>query len=388
MRQAMEGGSLEHNIRKVMEEKAKREGTAVKVCSTEGTKVVEGVETAFRDAQGGIWWDEAEEWEFAHLLAAKKVPASARCVDSEGWVTFDNRRSKKEDNRDDFTDFSSLPSSKCTDLHYVHPLLVSDDSTEQLVRCRTKRSSSVVGSIVLPSPSIKPSKIILAIPSRPTRAKHLQPGFLRDVVAVPPTPSTASTFSQSSSHPRSPGRVTRFVVGGGSTSGPARRQRSRSRSLPRKQRKPAPPPLKIVPLGPATKLAVNVEPEDDGKRLFLEDSFRPEPIAVNSRGQRNHRRCFPSSAGRVIRLRWHPQPLRSCSCPQEVSRSRWILQKERKEVMTKKSTQERRRASSPHPSQCIFGPLSFHLSSRFSRLPPFLLIPPRCLTLLMKPLSW
>ena len=84
MRQAMEGGSLEYNIHQIMEEKAKREGTAAKVSSAEGTKVVEEIETAHRDAQGGIWWDQEEEWEFAHLLAAKKVPVSAQCVDSEG----------------------------------------------------------------------------------------------------------------------------------------------------------------------------------------------------------------------------------------------------------------------------------------------------------------
>ena len=283
MRQAMEGGSLEYNIRKVMEEKAKREGTAVKVNCAEGVKAVEGVEAAHRDAQGGIWWDQEEEWEFAHLLAANKVPVSARCVGSEGWVTFDRLKAKKEDDQDGFTDLSSLPSSKCTDLYHVRPLLVLEDPVDQIVRCRMKRSSSVVGSVILPSPSTKSSKIILAIPSRPTRAKHLQPGFLKDVVAIPPTPLTPSTYSQSSSQPRSPARVTRFVVGGSSTSGSARRQRSRSRSVPRKQRKPAPPPLKIVPLGPATKLAVNVEPEDEGKRLFLEDSFRPNPVSTSSR---------------------------------------------------------------------------------------------------------
>jgi len=285
MRQAMEGGSLEYNIQKVMEEKAKREGTAVKVNSAEGNKVVEGVETAHRDGRGGIWWDQEEQWEFAHLLAANRVPVSARCVGSETWITFDNTKSK-EDERDDFTDLSSLPSSKCTDLHYIRPLLVIDDSTEQLVYGRVKRSSSVVGSMVLPSPSTKSSNIVLAIPSRPTRTKHLlEPGFLKDVVAVPPTPSTPSAYSHSSSHPRSPGRVTRFVVGSSSSS-PSRRQRSRSRSIPRKQRKSAPPPLKIVPLGPATKLAVNVEPEDDGRRLFLEDSFKPDPVA-NSRWSRD-----------------------------------------------------------------------------------------------------
>ena len=281
MRQAMEGGSLEYNIQKVMEEKAKREGTAVKVNLIEGTRVVEGVEAAHRDAQGGIWWDQEEQWEFAHLLAANKVPVSARCVDSEGWVTFDNTK-LKEDEHDAFTDLSSLPSSKCTDLHHIRPLLIMDDSIEQFVRGRTKRSSSIAGSI-LPSPSTKSSKILLAIPSRPTRGKHLQPGFLKDVIAVPPTPSTPSVYSRASSHPRSPGRVTRFVIGESTSSGPVRRQRSRSRSIPRKQRKAAPPPLKIVPLGPAAKLAVNVEPEDEGRRLFLEDSFRPDPTVTNSR---------------------------------------------------------------------------------------------------------
>ena len=284
MRQAMEGGSLEYNIQKVMEEKAKREGTAVKVTSAEGTKVIEGVEAAHRDGRGGIWWDQEEQWEFAHLLAANRIPVSARCIGPETWVTFDTKA--KEDDRDDFTDLSSLPSSKCTDLYHIRPLLVIDNSTEQFVYGRVKRSSSVVGSMIPPSPSTKSSNIILAIPSRPTRAKHLlQPGFLKDVVAVPPTPSTPSVYSHSSSHPRSPGRVTRFVVGGSPSSGPVKRHRSRSRSVPRKQRKPAPPPLKIVPLGPARKLAVNVE--DDGRRLFLEDSFRPNPAVVNSRWSRD-----------------------------------------------------------------------------------------------------
>lgn len=287
MRQAMEGGSLEHNIQKVMEEKAKREGTAVKVGSIEGVKVIEGVETVHRDARGGIWWDQEEEWEFAHLLAANKVPLSARCMGSDRWVTFDNLKLKKGDDRDDFTDLSSLPSSKCTDLYHVHPLLVLDDQIEPLV-CGRMKSSSVVGSVALPSPSVKSSKIILAIPSRPTRAKHLlQPAFLKDVVAVPPTPSTPSGYSHTSSHPRSPGRVTRFIVRSSSTSGSVRRQRSRSRSVSKRQRKPAPPPLKIVPLGPATKFAVNVELEDDSRRLFLEDSFKPDPITTNSRWSRD-----------------------------------------------------------------------------------------------------
>jgi len=271
MRQAMEGGSLECNIQKVME-KAKRDGAAVKLNSAEGIKVVEGVETAHRDGQGGIWWDQEEQWEFAHLLAANNVPPSAQCSNAEGWVTFNHL---KEFEKDDFSEFSSLPSSKYTDLHHSRPMVI-DESTDRLVRGRAERCSSVAGSIVLPSPFVKPSNILLAVPSRPNRGRHLQPGFLNDVIAVPPTPSSPSTFSQTSSRPpRSPARPTRFIMGP-STSGSARRQRSRSRSLPRRQRKPAPPPLKIIPICPVNKLAVNVVPGGDLK-TFLEDSFKPGP---------------------------------------------------------------------------------------------------------------
>ena len=169
-------------------EKVKREGTAIKVNSAEGIKVVEGVKTAHRDGRGGIWWTKRNSGSSLTSWLSTGFH-SGLGASAQTWVTFNNTKFK-EDERDDFTDLSSLPSSKCTDLHHIRPLLVIDDSTEQLVYGRVKRSSSAVGSMILPSPSTKSSNIVLAIPSRPTRTKHLlQPGFLKDVVAVPPTPS-------------------------------------------------------------------------------------------------------------------------------------------------------------------------------------------------------
>ena len=277
MRQAMEGGGLEYNIRKVMEEKAKREGNTANVDIIENAQAVVGIETGYRDGQGGIWWDQEEEWEFARLLASNKVPPSARCSNAEGWVTFNHL---KEFEKDDFSEFSSLPSSKHTDLHHSRPLVV-DGTAEWLVRGRAERCSSVAGSIILPSPSAKTSNILLAVPSRPNRGRHLQPGFLNDVIAVPPTPTTPSAISQTSCPPRSPARATRFIINTSQKSGSVRRQRSRSRSLPRRQRKPAPPPLKIIPICPVNKLAVNVGPGEDLK-MFLEDSFKPRPVTVAS----------------------------------------------------------------------------------------------------------
>ena len=268
------------SIRQVME-KVRREGGPAGIDTIGRSKVIEGVETVHRDGLGGIWRDQEVEWEFAHPLASNKTPLSARCSDAEGWVTFNHL---KEFEKDDFSEFSSLRSSKHTDLYHSRPLVVTGETVEQLACGRVTRCSSVAGSIVLPSPSVKPSKILLAIPSRPTRGRHLQPGFLRDVIAVPPTPSTPSAFSHTSSHPpRSPAHTTRFIVNASATSGPARRQRSRSRSLPRRQRKPAPPPLKIIPICSVNKLAVNVDPEEEGRKAFLEDSFRPGHIIMASR---------------------------------------------------------------------------------------------------------
>ena len=288
MRQAMEGGSLEQNIHKVMEEKARREGNAVNVDTIEGTKVVEGVGAAHRDGQGGVWWDQEEEWEFTHLLASNKVPLSARCSNAEGWVTFNHL---KEFEKDGFSELSSLPSSKYTDLYHSRPL-VTDEAAERLVRGQARSCSSVAGSIVLPSPSLKPSNILLGIPSRPNRGRHLQPGFLKDVIAVPPTPSTPSAFSQTSSRPpRSPARATRFIV---NTPATTRRQRSRSRSLPRRQRKPAPPPLKIIPTCPVDKLAVNAGPWEEDTRAFLEVPSEAGRVTTASRSTRETTIRIPS----------------------------------------------------------------------------------------------
>jgi hypothetical protein len=267
MRRAMEGGSLEFNIQKVAEEKAKGDGTA--------TKVIEGVETPYRDGQGGVWWDQEEECEFAHLLASN--PPSAQPSNAEGWVTFNYL---KEYEKDDPTELPSLPSSQYTDLYHSRPLVVVDEA-EQLVRGCAMRCASVAASIVLPSPSVKPSNTLLAIPSRPNRGKHLQPGFLQDVIVVPLTPSALSAISQTSRPPHSPARATRFIINTSAAPGPALRQRIRSRSLPRRQRKPAPPPLKIVPICPVNKLAVNVYPEED-KELFPGDSPKPGPITTTS----------------------------------------------------------------------------------------------------------
>ena len=280
MRQATGGGSPESNTQKATEEKKRREGTAAKASVIEGSKVVENVEAAHRDGQGKTWWDQEEERELAHLLASYGVPLSAQSSNAEGWVTFNYL---KEFEKDDPTEPSSLPSSKYTDLYHSRPLIVTDEAVEQFFHGHATKHTSVAGSIVLPSPSVKPTNILLATPSRPNRGKHLQSGFLKDVIAVPPTPLTPSAFSQTSRPPHSPAHAIRFIINTSATPGPVPRQRSGNRDLPRRHRKPAPPPLKIIPICPVNKLAVNVGLEEEDKNTFLEDYFKPEPVTLASR---------------------------------------------------------------------------------------------------------
>ncbi|KAG1747967.1 uncharacterized protein EDB91DRAFT_1115736 [Suillus paluster] len=76
--QFVDGGSMESNIKRVMEAQAKA-GAA-------------GVGDVYRDGQGGIWWDQEEEWEYAHLLAGGEDGAAHGMGDLQ-WVTFGGDKS-------------------------------------------------------------------------------------------------------------------------------------------------------------------------------------------------------------------------------------------------------------------------------------------------------
>jgi hypothetical protein len=274
----------EGRMPQAVEAKAERELTTIKTGAINGVKVVGGFGTVHRDGLGGIWWDQQEESELAHLLTPTKTPLSAQYPNAEGWITYNHL---KEFERENPLEPSSLPSSKHTDSYRSCPLLVTDEDAERLVRGRARRCTSIAGSMVLPSPTVESSNILLAIPSRPKRGRHLKPGFLKDVIAVPPTPTPTppSPYSQASCPPLSPARAARFIINTSAKPGSIKRQRSRSRSLSRRKRKPVPPPLKIIPICPLDKLAVNVDPgEEEGRmQILLGDSFGPGPQVIISR---------------------------------------------------------------------------------------------------------
>ncbi|KAF9779265.1 hypothetical protein BJ322DRAFT_451923 [Thelephora terrestris] len=271
----------EFDVQRIVEGKAMQEEHAIRINVVDEKNGVEGIGIACRGNLVGNWWNQEEEWEFAHFLPPTNVPLSAQYPDAEGWITYNHL---KELERDGSSEFYSLPSSDHTDSYHSRPLLVTDEA-EQLARGCAMRCSSVAGSIVLPSPSAKPSNILLAVPSRPKRGRHLKPGFLKDVLAVPPTPITPSAYSQISRPPRSPACATRFIV---NTSANPDSVRPKKISLRRRQRKPVPPPLEIIPICSVNKLAVNSYPEEDHSKMFLGNSSSElEPYVMTSRWSRD-----------------------------------------------------------------------------------------------------
>ncbi|KAJ8587566.1 hypothetical protein M405DRAFT_821403 [Rhizopogon salebrosus TDB-379] len=226
--QFVDGGSMESNIKRVMEAQAKAGAT--------------GVADVYRDGEGGIWWDQEEEWEYAHLLAAGDDGAAHGTGDLQ-WVTFGG--DKSSGNLVDDDERRGSVSTQDSDLDPRYIVQPTDHlDTDDL---------AVFGSDLAALTTRKPAMSVLALPSRPRRAaKHLQkPDFLLNIAFTRSSTSlksprfTASTFSSGVAKPK----------------GKARRR---------------PTPLTLSPPGPALKRPSNSPVDAERiRRDFLESSFEP-----------------------------------------------------------------------------------------------------------------
>lgn len=219
--QFTDGGDLDRNIKRIMEAQAK---AANAVCLAD----------VYRDGEGGIWWDQDEEWEYAHLLAEGGGSHPQATGD---WVTFGGNMSPSavsapaEDRRGSV----STQDSDLDPKYVVQPIdsLDGDDL-------------ALFGSAVVPLSTRKPPVSVLALPSRPRRAaQHLRkPDFLVDVA-----------FSRPPKSPKSP------TLSGMKFKGRARRR---------------PAPLKLSPPSPALKRPTNSPIDADKIRKdFIDASFQP-----------------------------------------------------------------------------------------------------------------
>ncbi|KAJ7708807.1 hypothetical protein B0H17DRAFT_1030913 [Mycena rosella] len=160
MMQFADGGSLESHAKRVMAHQAKSAGPGV------------GVGEVFRDGNGGLWWDEDEEWEYAHLLGGEQQLVAGR--DETQWVQFDENKENEV--------ASALAGLVGEERRGSVSTQDSDLDARNLV-CPAEDEFNFV-----PLALRRPGASVLALPSRPRRAAtHLhKPAFLVDAAFTAP----------------------------------------------------------------------------------------------------------------------------------------------------------------------------------------------------------
>ncbi|KAK7690044.1 hypothetical protein QCA50_006689 [Cerrena zonata] len=233
--QFMDGGKIDDHVTRYAQTQAKAAG-AVKV---DGQLV--GVGDVWRDGEGGIWRDQDEEWEYAHLLGGDED----FCMGEVQWVEFSSDAGKDTGIIEERRESTSTQDS---DLSMRFAMQTDDNSQDDL---------AAFGGDVASTVRIKPGMSVLAIPSRSRRtAKHLRkPEFLLNAFPVPLSPPGL---------PRTPSSP-RFASGAGRAVMPKSKARRR------------PAPLKLTPPSPAFKCPTNPDDTEDVRKDFLLDSFAPRP---------------------------------------------------------------------------------------------------------------
>lgn len=239
--QLMDGGKMEDHIARFAQAQAKA-GGAVKV---NGQLV--GVGSVWRDGEGGVWRDEDEEWEYAHLLGGDE--SYGYCGSEASWVRFGSEAGRKSDCMVVDERRESV-STQDSDLHPRFAMHAETDPQDDLAG---------FGGNVVPTACVKPGMSVLAMPSRSRRnAKHLRkPEFLLDVFPVPGSAMT-TLLPKSPLSPQFGVASTRHVA---------------VRSVGRARHRPT--PLKLMPPSPLFLRPSNPADVGDVRRNFLDGSFAP-----------------------------------------------------------------------------------------------------------------
>ncbi|KAJ7460830.1 hypothetical protein FB451DRAFT_503876 [Mycena latifolia] len=183
MMQFADGGSLESHAKRVMAHQAKNAGPGV------------GVGEVFRDGNGGLWWDEDEEWEFAHLLGGEQQLVSGR--DETQWVQFDDQDKENE-----------VASALAGLAGEERRGSVSTQDSDLDARYLVQPAEDEEMLNFVPLTLRRPGMSVLALPSRPRRAaKHLhKPEFIIDAAFGAATPTPRSPKSAAAPKPKGSAR--------------------------------------------------------------------------------------------------------------------------------------------------------------------------------------
>ena len=236
--QLADGGSIEDHIRRFAEAQAKADGA--KEVTRDGRLV--GVADVYRDGMGGVWRDQDEEWEYAHLLGGD----DDWCGSEESWVRFGSPAGKPRKS-------SLVPSVTPSENDDPRRGSVSSQDSDLDPRYAmhaedTRDDLAAFGSALAPACARRPGMSVLAIPARARRtAKHLRkPEFLLNAFPVP-----EGVVAPSMSVPTHIGKA------------------------PKQRRRPA--PLKLTPPSPAFKCPTNPLDAEQVRDDFLAGSFAPAP---------------------------------------------------------------------------------------------------------------
>ncbi|KAF5315198.1 hypothetical protein D9619_007272 [Psilocybe cf. subviscida] len=309
--QFADGGKLETHARRVMERQAllaagsrsgavdfsssnssgKRNKTDKEVGRDVGYSAgIGGIAEVYRDAQGGMWYDAAEEQEYAHLLGGRARGAAV----APRWEAFEHGHanqdmdsgSESEDEVPAMTGgrrrqrrvshASSATSEASLDARFLLPLPELEDPRAAPVDDRVLTSPRVVAPVPVSVVSERSSKEVgkaLALPNRARRASRYllekageaREGF--ESQSSTPRPSTSMSSAPSSLRVATPTGDSRASFESRERSrGPARRRYA----------------------GPAESSAslaqLPARSQEEDRRAFIEDSFSPAP-APSSRQQ-------------------------------------------------------------------------------------------------------
>ncbi|KAJ7885977.1 hypothetical protein B0H13DRAFT_1628097, partial [Mycena leptocephala] len=154
--QFADGGSIESHAKRVMAHQAKAAGTG-------------GVGVVFRDGEGGMWLDEDEEWEYAHLLGGEQQLVSGQ--GETQWVQFEEQEKENE---------VSLALAGLAGEERRGSVSTLDSDLDARYLVKPAEDEEMVDFV--PLTLRRPGMSVLALPSRPRRpAKHLhKPEFLID----------------------------------------------------------------------------------------------------------------------------------------------------------------------------------------------------------------
>ena len=200
----MEGGSIESHAKRVMQTQAK---------AAAGSGADLGVGDVYRDGNGGIWWDEDEEWEYIHLLAdagatTAPIPLTGKPSDAMAiWEDFgtadDSFVINLQANKENEPERRGSLSSQDSDLDPKYLVTVPEHTLGGFnapVEDRVLASHKIGG----------PGMSVLSLPSRPRRkALHLNKAeFLVDIAAFGPR-SPKSAGGAMSTHAKPKGQARR-----------------------------------------------------------------------------------------------------------------------------------------------------------------------------------